>query len=684
MLKPYRATRDNALQTTVVIDMTIFGRRHSITDTPRLVRAHVQVRHHAQMMNLSVLVAPLSHHPTIESACTSCDSHRLRVTSGVPFFPKNATCQFGDCGDGSYQLCWCYNEQRGPPKYDPCPSGYRNCPAAGNASPSTSSTPGTASINSTEESNSDRAVTAPWWEGQSTVQAACAKCQSEGYSDCKAGDCAAGTREYNERTPGENLVARSGVCWCHEYSPLYVTQCPAAFKNCDTGTAAGETSANGWQLVPPAPSIARLVATSRSSIFLALGIITIPSRFRRRQLFRETVFTYPQVSQEADRRVAVHFVVGNPSASDLPAGEGPKTQSQGDSSDATVMPRLAEEEQTFGDILILQAVPERGSKQMDCAHKTHAFFSWALLEYPDALFLGKVEDDSLPHIPLLVGELTQLQEESATWHGAGINYGLMMFCTSGCWGGDVDATATDGGLAGANANLQVCHDATANADASALDVEGPYGKESLLNTRMGTFAAGPIDIRSRGLAQAIAKCDWVTGVKSSGLWASKNEAMDTCDGQQGRIMNECGQEYTVAQAGWAKVGTPDSQVIGHPLKDLDDPRPQQWMDIFGKTWNDTYTSAPVTLFDWRAEHDAHANPARGVALTLTRRTATSSQAGASASGGQGRTVQLSRDLARPVVYLFNGLSRATAADFFSTMNLSRGIRERSATRAAHA
>ena len=57
------------------------------------------------------------------------------------------------------------------------------------------------------------------------------------------------------------------------------------------------------------------------------------------------------------------------------------------------------------------------------------------------------------------------------------------------------------------------------------------------------------------------------------------EKFDTCDGQQGRLLFECANDFKLAFADEYEIGEPWAFVASHPLKEFEQARPKHWMQL---------------------------------------------------------------------------------------------------------
>ena len=294
-------------------------------------------------------------------------------------------------------------------------------------------------------------------------------------------------------------VGRS-VCRCERF----------AFHGCGTLTMEVETPT---ALVPaPQPLLRADVCV------LVLGVVTLPHRVRRRRLMRETTFANAS-------RAVVRFLLGRNTAA------APHEAAA-----------LESEQRRHGDLLILPGVEERGRrfKSMDCARKTHLFFRWCTEHFPGTQFCAKTEDDAFIHLPPLLVRLAQLPQ------GSMLLWGRLMWAASGCWGGEAGwpvqanesarlhrhlarckrrwRTLSDARFPPSGARAQpiatsrrlACAAAPRGAVRRLSLCAGPYAREEMLKGSMALFASGPIDVRSRKLAAAIAECPWAREAEAAG------------------------------------------------------------------------------------------------------------------------------------------------------------------------
>ena len=98
-------------------------------------------------------------------------------------------------------------------------------------------------------------------------------------------------------------------------------------------------------------------------------------------------------------------------------------------------------------------------------------------------------------------------------------YGRFMWATSGCWGGDAmqpGRTRDKYGVSHAQDFWERCRRRLRAMPDSAFARVGPYSRAAMLRQTMFLFASGPMDVRSRMLAAAIASCPWAKDAESQG------------------------------------------------------------------------------------------------------------------------------------------------------------------------
>ena len=150
--------------------------------------------------------------------------------------------------------------------------------------------------------------------------------------------------------------------------------------------------------------------TSAARVDLAMGMVTAPFAFDRREQARNTMLRYEPV---LSGRVVFRFVVGDA------IHTKPQRILSADSADG-MRRALRRELQTHHDILALDALDGNAVEvACSCVEKTTSWVRYALKAWPTARFIGKTEDDTYVNLAVLDAELRALR-------GAGnLLYGYM-------------------------------------------------------------------------------------------------------------------------------------------------------------------------------------------------------------------------------------------------------------------
>ena len=151
-------------------------------------------------------------------------------------------------------------------------------------------------------------------------------------------------------------------------------------------------------------------ASAAARVDLAMGMVTAPFAFDRREQARNTMLRYEPV---LSGRVVFRFVVGDA------IHTKPQRILSADSADG-MRRALRRELQTHHDILALDALDGNAVEvACSCVEKTTSWVRYALKAWPTARFIGKTEDDTYVNLAVLDAELRALR-------GAGnLLYGYM-------------------------------------------------------------------------------------------------------------------------------------------------------------------------------------------------------------------------------------------------------------------
>ena len=236
---------------------------------------------------------------------------------------------------------------------------------------------------------------------------------------------------------------------------------------------------------------------------LALGMNTAPFNHVKRRLVRETMLQHRSVQSG---RVTFRFVVGSTLVPKVvrTTAKAASSTAQFDADCAA----LKEEEATHTDILRVDALDGSGVA-MECpaAEKTIQWLRHASRAWPNAIYIGKTEDDTFVHVDMLALELDRLTAMKVP----NIVYGLFGICSmpktaraerlpsgfKACFLGSLERV---GWVTGAYRSLVQWRQGGANGGGGA---HGMQRKCAPGSAEPAPFPTGPLAVFSAGLAHKI-------------------------------------------------------------------------------------------------------------------------------------------------------------------------------------
>ena len=308
-----------------------------------------------------------------------------------------------------------------------------------------------------------------------------------------------------------------------------------------------------------APSDVRGRQPTAAAPWLVLGVMTAPANVRNRDNVRSLSH-----AELGIRRVHAVFVLG-----DVACARGP----------------IAAEARTHSDFVFVNS--------SDCAAwhraaKVQAWFELAVARWPTATWYGKSEDDGLVRISALMRDLAALHPSTEPWY-----YGIMAWtgsCTAyvnGCpatypsqASGTTEATSReerlswDGCTAGAGCyggSLQPHPQESSpcrehQCGVPRCSIAGPCTRA---NTLMVPFAIGPLEVRSRALALAVAECHearrYMRAISALGdaradSAGGRADPGASMDGGQALPLAMCVRRALLADATWKRMSYTASAV----------------------------------------------------------------------------------------------------------------------------
>ena len=190
-----------------------------------------------------------------------------------------------------------------------------------------------------------------------------------------------------------------------------------------------------------------------------------------------------------------------------------------------VLTKASQSDERTDDIVVLSTNRSR----CVCIALVQAWFAHATSVWPTAKYFGKTEDDIFLRADALAWELRRLPAAAPLW------YGLFLWSSAGCWGGQFEDDPT--------------FSAKARAQLLRKEQKCPPAARPLAPS-----ASHELDVRSAPLARSLARC------AAPGEWLVRQPAGRRgrcgadCSTMQGAFVTSCVHEPTLlAHATWTKV-----------------------------------------------------------------------------------------------------------------------------------
>jgi hypothetical protein len=314
----------------------------------------------------------------------------------------------------------------------------------------------------------------------------------------------------------------------------------------------------------------------------ALGIMVVPSNAAYRTYARKTWL------EEAVEHASVKFVAG-----DVPCARK----------------LLSHEAEAHGDIVFVQS---GDCEKWHSPAKVHAWYTFALRQYPHASWIGKMEDDGMLWTSAVVSALASIR------HAHSSVYVGMMQWQGSCELSDVKGSNTEDPTTGDAQPCLGCWGGWFKGGAPAPSKCGMGDRGSLwkLNWagsirqggdacprfRLAPFACGPFEARSRHLARQISGCEYAKRYfdAMSRRGDLRRNWCVSADGGQGNALGFCAKSVHVADLGMRRqkyatekqLNESHSVLIVHPIKSHSGQVTKRMLDTWRGTW--TYlTRAPA-------------------------------------------------------------------------------------------
>jgi hypothetical protein len=182
--------------------------------------------------------------------------------------------------------------------------------------------------------------------------------------------------------------------------------------------------------------------------------------------------------------------------------------------------------------------------------KIHAWYTFALRSYPEALWIAKMEDDGMLRTEPLLQTIASVRQRGSVYVGmmqwqGGCEHsdvrngaGEEAQSCSGCWGGWFNF--------GAQAPRSCMPMWRAGWSGSVKE-----GNAECPMFRLSPFACGPFEARSRQLALAVSRCEYADNYFAA-MSRRGNAKRDWCvsaDGGQGHAVGACVRSLYIADLG---------------------------------------------------------------------------------------------------------------------------------------
>ncbi|KAL1521590.1 hypothetical protein AB1Y20_021249 [Prymnesium parvum] len=283
---------------------------------------------------------------------------------------------------------------------------------------------------------------------------------------------------------------------------------------------------------------------------VVMGVMVIPSNRRNRDAVRATW------GAAAAPRMLVRFVAG-----DVRCARS----------------EMQAEQLQYGDCSF---VDSKDCSKVHSPAKVYAWFNYAASTWPDVPWIGKMEDDGIVWPSALFIDLDALGPRAhldavyvgmMQWHGSCLMSegsdapGRQQLC-KGCWGG---------WFSGGRPPSSNCPPLMERG--MVLEsTTGPLGSHSCPLLRFAPFACGPLDVRSRPLALAMAKCEYASRFfqEVSRRGERTRKLCYSADGAQGTAMSSCMSPLSIVDLGPGRqrfatarqLNNTNGVMIVHPIK----------------------------------------------------------------------------------------------------------------------
>ena len=302
---------------------------------------------------------------------------------------------------------------------------------------------------------------------------------------------------------------------------------------------------------------------------LALGVMVVPSNAAYRAAARQTWLN------DAIKHATVRFVAG-----DVPCARE----------------ALQREVDLHHDIAFVRS---DDCKKWHSPAKVHAWYTYALKQYPDAIWIAKMEDDGILWTKALVGLLGQVRQPTKS-----VYFGMMQW-QGGCEHSEARTAGGDEvqGCAG-------CWGGWFNNGAQAPRHCMPMWRERWSGSVkdkvdacprffLAPFACGPFEARSRHLALAVSRCEYAETyfAAMSRRGDAKKDWCVSADGGQGHAVGACVKQLHIADLGphrqkyatEVQLNASHAVLVVHPIKskgaEFDSRRLPWLLDQWRHMWN---------------------------------------------------------------------------------------------------
>lgn len=256
---------------------------------------------------------------------------------------------------------------------------------------------------------------------------------------------------------------------------------------------------------------------------------------------------------------------------------------------------LAAEEKEYDDIVFVKS---DDCKKWHSPAKIHAWYTFALAAYPQALWIAKMEDDGLLWTDALLSAMASVRQRGSVylgmmqWQGGcelsenrnALNGPEVQTC-AGCWGGWFQG--------GAPAPKHCMPMWRVNWAGGVKE-----GTAECPKFHLAPFACGPFEARSRHLAHTVSRCDYANRYFDA-MSRRGNVKQDWCvsaDGGQGHAIGACSRTLYVADLGYHRqkyatrqqLNESHSVIIVHPIKSRGAELDERKLGWLVSTWKQTW------------------------------------------------------------------------------------------------